>query len=376
MTAPRSDAARFAYIDTLRGLAALYVLLYHLTLGPNPPLPVPEWGGWFIRVGGTGVSLFFVASAFTLCGSMRSRSGDPGALREYAIRRFFRIAPLFYAWVVLSWLRDAVVLGVVHPWWRVLLHTTFTFNFVPGEEAAFVWAGWTLGVETVFYLLFPTLYRWASSIPRALLLVLAAIGLVEAYPFLTASVPALHAVRGMFGPFGFFKMLPVFASGILAFHVHDRYIRGRKPGALVSLALVLGAYAAYYGLLWGYLGSWQNGMLFLQGPIYAILLLGLSIVPWTLLVNRVTVFLGVISYSVYLNHPTILWVLERVFRRIYALPLPVAVQFWTCALIGVSCVVAASMLTYRLIEQPGMRLGSWIIERGRAQRTVARAAAV
>lgn len=376
MTAQRADAARYAYIDTLRGLAALYVLLYHLTLGPNPPLPVPEWGGWFIRVGGTGVSLFFVASAFTLCGSMRSRSDDPHALWEYCIRRFFRIAPLFYAWVVLSWLRDALVLGVVHPWWRVLLHTTFTFNFVPGEEASFVWAGWTLGVETVFYLLFPVLFRYTTGIVRALALVAAAVGIVEAYPHLVAAWPVLNALRGMFGSFGFFKMLPLFATGILAFHVHERFIRGRERGALVSLVLVLGSYAAYYGLLWGYLGTWQNGILILQGPIYGLLLLGLSIVPWSLLVNRVTVFLGVISYSLYLNHPTILWVFERLFRRIYALPLPVAVQFWTCALIGVTCVVVVSVMTYRFIEQPGMKLGSWIIDRARAQRTIARTATI
>lgn len=42
---------RFAYIDTLRGLAALYVLFYHLTLFPNPDLAVPHWAKQIVLTG-------------------------------------------------------------------------------------------------------------------------------------------------------------------------------------------------------------------------------------------------------------------------------------------------------------------------------------
>ena len=50
---------RFAYVDTLRGLAALYVLFYHLALLPNPDLEVPYWAKRIVLSGGTGVTLFF-----------------------------------------------------------------------------------------------------------------------------------------------------------------------------------------------------------------------------------------------------------------------------------------------------------------------------
>jgi peptidoglycan/LPS O-acetylase OafA/YrhL len=65
---------RFAYIDALRGLAALYVFFYHLALLPNPDLNVPYWAKRFVLSGGTGVTLFFVVSAFTMCYSIRARS--------------------------------------------------------------------------------------------------------------------------------------------------------------------------------------------------------------------------------------------------------------------------------------------------------------
>ena len=58
---------RFAHIDTLRGLAALYVFLYHLALIPEPDLGIPYWAKRIVLSGGTGVTLFFVVSAFTLC---------------------------------------------------------------------------------------------------------------------------------------------------------------------------------------------------------------------------------------------------------------------------------------------------------------------
>src|SRR5687768_16285284 len=94
---------RFAYVDTLRALAALYVLFYHLALLPNPDLDVPYWAKRVVLAGGTGVTLFFVVSAFTLCYLTRARSDDPDQIYGFYVRRIFRIVPLFYVWMVISY---------------------------------------------------------------------------------------------------------------------------------------------------------------------------------------------------------------------------------------------------------------------------------
>ncbi len=363
---------RLAYIDTLRGLAAVYVLLFHTALMPAPPLAVPPVLGRLILNGGTGVTLFFVVSAFTLCLSMASRADEPHALRRYFIRRAFRIIPLFYVWVVLSWLRDAMVLGVYHPAGRVLLNAAFLYNFVPGEETSFVWAGWTLGVEVIFYVVFPLIFGWVTSVSRALALVAASIALGNAHAHLIAWMPVAEPLRASYLQFSVPHMLPVFAFGILAFNIHSRWFDGRPPNRLVSLALVVSACVGYWALLsghmWGRLDS-----LYWQAIVYATLLLGLSVFSWPVLVNRVTVFLGVISYSLYLNHPTVVAMLRPFYRWVYAGTIPASLQFAVCASVTVTAVAVGSILSYRVVEQPGIRLGSRLIRRWAATAAVERA---
>jgi peptidoglycan/LPS O-acetylase OafA/YrhL len=86
---------KYDYIDTLRGLAILSVVMVHSSQNFPPRSEV------LIQIaaqGSRGVQLFFIASALTLFLSMDARSGDqePRSLESFFIRRFFRIAPAFY----------------------------------------------------------------------------------------------------------------------------------------------------------------------------------------------------------------------------------------------------------------------------------------
>src|SRR4051812_15175344 len=85
---------RFGYIDELRGIAVLLVVLVHVGYYTDENLIIAQ----ISRYGRYGVQLFFLLSAFTLCHSMARLPALTG--REYGaffIRRFFRIAPLYYA---------------------------------------------------------------------------------------------------------------------------------------------------------------------------------------------------------------------------------------------------------------------------------------
>ena len=96
---------------------------------------------------------------------------------------------------------------------------------------------------------------------------------------------------------------------------------------------------------------------------YSLLLLGLSLAEWPPLVNRATVFLGVISYSVYLSHPTVVYLLTPLYRWIYTWPAPTTIRFAMSAAITLVVSILESMVSYRWIEQPGMRLGSRLTRR-------------
>lgn len=145
---------RLDFLDALRFFAIIYVVISHLVLIPQPNLLIPEWIAPFLINGGdAGVSLFFVLSAFSLSYSMDRRSGESALIRNFYIRRFFRIAPLFYCLMVLYWIRDAVVFNVLHPASEVLINASLLFNLVPSCITGFVWASWTIGVIALLYLI-------------------------------------------------------------------------------------------------------------------------------------------------------------------------------------------------------------------------------
>ena len=79
-------------IHGLRGVAAFVVLMYHLI--QHTDLPLPSVLKPVASHGGLSVHLFFVLSAFSLAHSHFREPIDTGS---YLIKRFFRIAPLFYA---------------------------------------------------------------------------------------------------------------------------------------------------------------------------------------------------------------------------------------------------------------------------------------
>ncbi len=134
---------RFGGLSGLRGLAAAAVLLFHLGL---------------IRWGWIGVDLFFVLSGFLLTLAFLGPTGPPAVGRNWAAfvwRRYLRIAPPFYASIVL-WL------GVTGTWsyattdtGDLLLHLTYMFSFSSSSFFGLDPVYWTLANEFQFYLLLP-----------------------------------------------------------------------------------------------------------------------------------------------------------------------------------------------------------------------------
>ncbi|SOU03331.1 acyltransferase family protein [Xanthomonas arboricola] len=163
---------RYPALDLLRGLAIVWVMLFHsFVVGGLGP----DWA-WLSRYGWMGVDLFFVLSGF-LIGTQVLRPlarGQRLDFKEFYLRRAFRILPAFLLVLVIymAWpdFRESPGLA---PWW---MFVTFTLNlFVDyGRDAAFSHA-WSLCVEEHFYLVFPllaTLLRRPSAARFGVLCVL------------------------------------------------------------------------------------------------------------------------------------------------------------------------------------------------------------
>jgi peptidoglycan/LPS O-acetylase OafA/YrhL len=353
---------RLAFLDSLRGLAAIYVVLFHMMLVPSPHLAVPDWISQFVIFGRSGVTLFFVISAFSLCLTMPGSYEKPD-LRTFYIRRFFRITPLFYFMIVVALARDYFCYGVRHPFLSILSSFSFLFNFTPQWHEGIVWASWTIGVEMIFYVFFPIFYKTSAKLTKIIgaLLTFLIVSPVfnQVIEFASLHIP----FKDRFFEFSFLHNLPVFLTGILGYYVYarrDAFHITRPVGAV----LVLGAFYGFYSLLNGGLKLLFPDPLYWQGVLYTMLLVGTCACPSAILVNGFTRFLGRISYSTYLNHPIVIAALFPFYKWIYALDLSNAVKFGISAVVTITCVIPLSYGTFLLIEKPGIALGRRLIKRG------------
>jgi peptidoglycan/LPS O-acetylase OafA/YrhL len=146
--------ARLPGLDLLRAVAVLWTMQFHGFIVGG----LGEDWHWLERYGWMGVDLFFVLSGYLIGGQLLRplAQGAAPSLREFYLKRAFRILPAF--WVVLVvyllWPGFREAPGM-EPWWKFALFFV-NLDIDYASNAAFSHA-WSLCVEEHFYLLFPAL---------------------------------------------------------------------------------------------------------------------------------------------------------------------------------------------------------------------------
>ena len=188
---PRVDQSWLAPLDGVRGLAALWVIAAHALL---------LCGARTHFRGGVAVDVFMVVSGLLMAHHyMHRRSAEPWesplTWLGFYLRRFFRIAPLYYAILALSILfvedfeqaRNQIDLAMGLPkreyasatasnWFT---HLTFVFGAIPQYHRSTIPPDWSIGLEMQFYLVFPFIMLAGARLSPALLATIAvAISLV------------------------------------------------------------------------------------------------------------------------------------------------------------------------------------------------------
>lgn len=364
---------RLEFLDALRGLAAVYVLVYHMLLLPQPNLLPPQWAEKAALAGGAGVTLFFIVSAFSLYYTMSLRLKDHNPTFSFYLHRFFRIAPLFYFLIAATMVRDYYEFGVVHGVLDVMALATFVFNLIPGGQEGFVWAGWTIGVEMVFYAFFPLIYHRVRNSGNALAFVFACLLGWLALQLVLDYLVMPEDWRNSILQWSAFKHFPIFAVGGLLYHVYmsldaDKVHAGGYRS--IGNAMLLAGAFAFTALLQGWLPNLLGDAYYWQGVVFGLLFMGLALAPWKPVVNACTTFLGKVSYSVYLTHTTAIYFLSPVYQQIYARSPSLSVAFLASLTLTLLVVLPISMLTYRFIEVPGISAGKWLALRFNARHAV------
>ena len=369
-------AEKHRYIDALRGIAVLLVILTH---SAQPVAGLPELLDGLAKCGQTGVQLFFVASAYTLCLSFRRRGAEARPVLSFYLRRLFRIAPLYWLAIAVYFglhlalqLKGAPATLVFAPYtaFNVMANALFVHGFVPAANNSIVPGGWSIGTEMAFYALFPLLFALAGRLHRkglAALLLAWALLCIGNLALQMALEGTRWAVAGNnFTYFNIVNQLPVFGIGLLAYFVNEEGVAARLPPAWYGLGCLV--FAALTLLLWGF----EQPLLFALIPSSAALsflclLQLLRVLPLKL---NALCRAGQVSYSMYVFHFLFAW--YAVPAGVAPLALPPALSLALSFALTLAGTFTVAVWSERWVEARGVALGRRCIARLQAGATPSR----
>lgn len=352
------------YIDSLRAIAIIGVILVH-TFG-YVSFEHPGNIAKMISCGHTGVQLFFVASAFTLFLSFSNRSNNEKfPLRNFFIRRFFRIAPMYYIGITYYLIQD----GLGPRYWlgdvthvsnlNIVSNFTFLSGFNPYWINSIMPGGWSIAVEMLFYVVLPLIFYKVKNINHALYFLIFSIALNF----------GLHVMLSRFPLIGFNRLweeylalyfpsqLPVFAFGIIMFFIiiKNQALQDVSGTPLLLLTVIIFLYLStdLKVILPVYL---------LFGAGFMLLGVALSKHPVKILVNPFVNYIGKISFSLYIVHFAVLYWLSKF--ELFQHQANDSINFFMFLFIVVMCVsVLVSTLFYKVVEVPFQNLAKSIIRK-------------
>lgn len=382
-------------IPALTGLRCVAAL--SVAVGHSLPVNLSVLGTSLHGLTGIGMPLFFTLSGFIIHYSYSDAfvSGWRGAAAEFSVARFSRIYPLYFAFLMLFLAVSAMGAALVRPDGLPLLFaylfgvTTWLPVAIEGKLVSQWHYGisWSVSTELFFYLCYALfLYRIAmirdlrlAVAALALFVLLAVAGFTAAFltcdrwePWAVAAFselpPRMQDFNNSFVRWALYlspyAQIPGFICGALTCQAHLLIQRNRSMDAFPANALAWSSVLGI-GLLWmmsqrvGASGAWKNlntpgdvfvalHMNMLLVPLCCTLMLAVAMRPTnigTLLSTSTAVFLGEISYSIYLSHPIVVELAGRMPR-----PVP-GVRF----VVTLVALVAASAMLYRIVERPARR---------------------
>lgn len=349
------SAHKMPQLDALRAIAALSVLFAHFVWYPPRWLTIIPWAAF-------GVQLFFVLSGFLITGILldgRKQVEAGGSLfwmlRQFYIRRFLRIFPLYYAVILAG--RIAEWPGFTRTFGWNLAYLT---NFYIVSKAGWIGAAsylWTLSVEEQFYLVWPWIVLF---LPKRRLLPTFVGVVIFAIVYRVITIAWFGPWLNL-APFG---SLDCFGAGALLALAQRRDEEGKPQlrRTVCTIGLCLGAPLLILAFGWGWhfplrpdQQAWNImslALTLLFTPLISHAAQGFTGVTGFFFMRRSIQYIGRISYGIYIYHLPVQWMItSKASGWLNGLP-----WFIPPSAVLLVATIALAALSWHFFESPINRL--------------------
>lgn len=348
-SAPAANRSEIKSLTGLRGIAALYVVLFHasgLTAFPEVVRP-------FFRHGYMAVDLFFVLSGFVMAmmyAGLFKTGFDLGKFKQFLLLRLARIYPLYLLVTAITAVAITTVLSSTYRFDDNVLRAlpfNLTMTHVWGLAYSIVPPSWSISAEWAAYLLFPAGVWLAISAPRRYALLGVAAAFASLFWIAYGPYWLTHSHRAMgkldvvhsYAPGTTLRCLASFYIGLVAFRFKD-LIPARAANVMAVLALLLLCFKTTDVAL---------------VATFSVLIMALSHdagATARILQTKVIHWLGVVSFALYLVHDLIQKVIFKSLP-VWGLSAGIPKLAWVAISVIVSLGIAA--LAHYYFEKPSRR---------------------
>lgn len=357
----KQKLAKLNYIDAIRGIAIIMVVMHHAA--QQGTIHLPHILAVFLSLGTRGVQLFFIASAFTLFRSYQYRSAlEKQPTRNFFIRRIFRIAPAYYLAIIYYtyhesfggkfWFGAQPFISV----YNTISNILFVHGVSPYWINSLVPGGWSITVEMMFYTIFPLLFLKIKTIKDAFVFLIFSllfkiiIQEILIYNYYISS----DFLWKIFLFYYFPSQLPIFALGIIMYfliqNIQDIYTVSLKIKVLTVILIALQIGTSFNFLFFNHI---VFGVLFVLFGIF------LSNGKLSFLSISVIRYIGKISYSMYILHFIVISWLSKFnlidFSQNYLINYVLKVS------LILVITITMSTISYKLIEEPFQKIAKKLI---------------
>jgi peptidoglycan/LPS O-acetylase OafA/YrhL len=362
--------AHFAALDSIRGIAALSVVFFHISWVSF----VEELN--YVRNSYLMVDLFFVLSGFVMFYSYGDRIKNFIGAARFMWLRFWRLYPLHFAFLVVFFLFECLKAFVQWRFGLVANNPAFSLNnfhaFMGNlflvqslhifPKPTFNFPSWSISVEFYTYVVFAIVVL--SSGGKRAALFGSGIICILSLGILVLLGPRAESYTA---DFGIFRCFAGFFLGVVTFATYENLqsctlIRSHSRTVGWSAIIALVVFAAYLQLK--HLGFSDLAIYPLSAAVVLLVALAPSEGVTRFLVTPPLIWLGTVSYSIYMTHAAVEWGVNQVLRFVthakeIELPLHDTPVLLPGTAIGL-CAIAATLIlvlvvshfTYAWIEKP------------------------